>query len=65
MKRYLLTVYLCNECIFCKDYSSITKVAMEIDHFIIPKDTDIWFDLIDIVKDKSIPVKELMRIWHS
>lgn len=65
MKRYLLSVYLCNDCIYCKDFNSITKVAMEIDHFYKPEKKDLWFDLIDIIKDKSINVKELMQIWHS
>lgn len=65
MSRFLLEVYCQNDLIFYMEFRSITSVAKAIDRFMNVDKLDIWFDLTDLVKDKSISVKELMAIWHS
>ena len=65
MNKYSLEVYCQNDLIFYMEFRSITSVAKTIDRFMNVDKFDIWFDLTDMIRDKSISVKELMTIWHS
>ena len=65
MNRYCLEVYVDNLIIFYMEFRSITSVAKTIERFMHLDEVGIWFELFDSIKDKSIDVKELMRIWHS
>ena len=64
MRRFVLDVYLHHSVIFSMEFKSITSVARFIDKFFNPESFDIWFYLHDSIKDCSINVNELMRIWH-
>ena len=65
MKRYVLEAYISEILIFYMEFKSITSVAKAIDKFCNCDSLDILFDVYDILKDKTIDVDELMRIWHS
>lgn len=64
MYRYCLEVYIENLIIFYMEFKSITSVAKTIERFMHCDEVGIWFELFDSIKDKSINVKDLMRIWN-
>lgn len=65
MNRYVLEAWIENSMIFYMEFRSITSVAKAIDKFCSSQDYKIWFDVYDVLKDRSVNVKELMKIWHA
>lgn len=65
MLRYSVEVYQENILLQYFELNSITKVCRFIETFIEPEKNNIWFDITDLIKDKSISANELMRIWRS
>ena len=65
MLRYSVAVYKGNILIQYYELNSITKVARFIETYIEPEKYEIWFDITDRIKEKSISAKELMKIWRS
>ena len=60
--RYEFQAFIGNDLIYHCFLKSLNQVARTYDYF---TDDEVWFEIVDVVHNKSIEVNELMRIYHG